>query len=257
MGVKSPRGTLTCLALAAAIALGATKAGATPTVSLYIGSNVGGTYDTYNVTDAATIDNGDGTFSLSGVGYGTTFNCDWALSVNPDPSITGTFNLTNLSASSQTFILTITLPVSPIGAPTRMGGDFGTVTYTDQNLDGSVTLATVGSDSFYRALIDAAATPGAPPVGDLGVFSLSATGSGVSGTVSQQTFGAPIPSAVGPAVNSSIGIRIKFNLTAGDRVQIPVFFQVEPGVVTPEPQAALLIGLGLLGFVAARKRARA
>ncbi|HKC49452.1 MAG TPA: PEP-CTERM sorting domain-containing protein, partial [Myxococcota bacterium] len=56
------------------------------------------------------------------------------------------------------------------------------------------------------------------------------------------------------AANATIGIRTQFSLTGGDRVAIPVFFQVEAGVPTPEPHSALLIGLGLAGLAAARKR---
>ena len=246
MAVKGLRGALTLLGVAAAFGMAASWAGAAPLVTVDISSV--GIYDVYHIEGEATP-NPDGTLGLSGIGYGTNFNCDWSITVNTDPSISGTFNLTNLSTSTQTFILSVTLPIAPLSAPTRMGGFFGDVTYTDANSDSSVTLATVAANPFYRALIDALG------VQDLGSFTVTAFGGpGVFGTVSRQAFGEPIPSATGPAANATIGIRTQFSLTGGDRVAIPVFFQVEAGVPTPEPHAALLIGLGVAGLAAARKR---
>lgn len=259
---RAMRRSLARFCIAAAMVLGATRALAAPVLSVDV-TTVGG-YMEYSASPTAVeITNPDGsptgTFSFGDYGYATgSFSCGWSAVVNPDPSIAGTFNLTNLSATTQTFILTITLPTSLAG-PTRMGGSFGDVTYTDVGgapgggPDSSVTLATILGDYFYRALIDGNPT-GSPGPGDLGSFTVTAFGGpGVFGTISQQSFGVPIPSAPGPGVTSSIGMRVKFSLTAGDRVQVPVFFQVE----APEPSSALLIGLGLAGLGAARKRARA
>ena len=45
--------------------------------------------------------------------------------VNPDPQITSTFTLTNISAVTQTFIMNVTLPIAAIGPTTVQGGYFG------------------------------------------------------------------------------------------------------------------------------------
>jgi hypothetical protein len=251
MGRMTLRGKLTQFCVAAAIGLGAAHAFAAPVIS--VGIMTSGIYDQYNVSQEGTP-NPDGTFSLSGIGYGTDFNCDWSIVANPDPSISGSFNLTNLSTTAQTFVLTVTLPTSILGH-TKMGGSFGDVTYTDTGgtaannsvPNSTVTLMTITGSPFYRALVDGLG------VQDMGAFNATAFGGpGAFGTISQQVFGAPIPSAPGPnGVSSSIGIRVTFNLTPGDNVNIPVFFRVE----APEPTSLALVGLGLAALAIARKRA--
>jgi len=246
-------GRVTRIAATAAILLWAGFAAAGPLVTIEITGEGGPPYDEYSYT-AETTDNGDGTFSLAGIGYGDSFTCDWSVTVNPDPFITGTFNLTNNTASTQNFVLNVTLPFTPtLFQPMVMGGNFGDVTYTDTGLSGSVTLATVGANTLYLSRID-----GLSVVGLLSSYSSTATGlPGVAGTEPGQSFGNPIPSDPVPLTfvsASSIGIRTQFSLTAGDRVSLPVFFQVEPTPV-PEPSTALLIGLGLAGLVVSRKRA--
>jgi hypothetical protein len=221
-------------------------------ISIDITGGEGGIYDTYTLDSEGTEED-DGTFSLSGIGYGTTFNCDWALNVNPDPSITGTFNLTNLSSSTQNFVLNVSIPIpGGLAAPTVMGGYVGHaitgVQYFDQN-DGDVTLASIGSTPIYQARLD-----GITDVQGLLLGSFQAFGApGATGDISQILWGTPIPSAPGPAVAGSMSIRVSFSLTAGDRVTLPVNFVVEPAPV-PEPASFLGIGLGLAALVGLRTR---
>lgn len=249
--MRGLRETVGTLVLAAALALTAgTALAASTSPSPLIGIEIEsvGPYDHYALQGEGTP-NGDGTYTLAGVGYGTNFNCDWSITVDPDPQIFGSFTLTNLSPLTQTFVLTVTLPVTPaLPGPNVMGGYFGDVTYTDFNNSGAVTLATVGLDPFYLARVDGA---GVVP---LGSFSATASGGpGVFGTISQHIFGAPIPSDPAPAVNTNMSYVLKFSLSGNDRVQFDALFRIDP-VTAPEPGAVLLIGLGLAGIVAARRR---
>jgi hypothetical protein len=244
MNRVSLRCALVRLGVAAAVLIGAAQALAAPLITVEIQSV--GPYDHYAISQEG-ADNGDGTFGLAGVGYGNNFNCDWSIVVNPDPQITSTFTLTNISAATQTFIMTVTLPIAAFGPTTVQGGYFGHAltgtTYTDTNASGGVTLATVGSNKFYTALVNGILSQ------DLGSFSVSAP---VSGTLPQQAWGTPIPSApFGPA-SGNIQIRWQFSLTGGDQVSTQGFFQVEQA---PEPASAALIGLGLAALLVARRRA--
>ncbi len=247
------RGVLTRFGVAAAVIVGAATAGAGPVISIDITGGEGGIYDTYAL-DSEGTEQSDGTFSLAGIGYGTTFACDWALNVNPDPSITGTFNLTNLSGTTQNFVLNVSIPIpGGLAAPTVMGGYVGSalngVQYFDQNLDSDVTLASIGSTPIYQARLDGITTVQGLLLGSFQAFGAP----GASGDISQVLWGTPIPSAPGPAVAGSMSIRTSFSLTAGDRVTLPVNFVVEPSPV-PEPASILGIGLSLAALVGMRTR---
>lgn len=189
------------------------------------------------------VEVGPGHFLSTGQHVESTFGIAWGFQLEGDPAVVGSFTLTNLSSSPQTFSISATLGVLPLAGPTQMGGFFGDVTFTDLD-NGFVELATVGATPFYRAQIDGAS------VQDLGSFDVtaSAPGPGAFGIVPQQAWGVPIPSAPGPGVASSIGVAFPaFSLTGNDQVQVPFEFAVVP---VPEPTSVVLVGLGLCGLVA-------
>ena len=136
----------------------------------------------------------------------------------------------------------MTLAVAAMPAGTLTGGSHrGGV--TDVNGDGA-TVATFTGEAMYTALLDGADWQ------DLKLDPQSfVAGSFGSTTVPTTTFGTPIPSLPGPAVLATIGIRLDFTLTPGDRVQITSNHVVIP---VPEPQSAALLALGLV--LLARKR---
>jgi hypothetical protein len=170
---------------------------------------------------------------------------NWNLTLDEDPVVSGTVAVTNnssvLSHYTMIFTLNIAAPVTPssvIGGSMQGGA-------TDNNGDG-VTLATFAGNAFYAAQIDGSTVQ--TLYDDPQSFS---AGNYLSLNVPQLTFGTPTPSQAGPAANSTIGIIFDFTLTPGDSATFTGNFVVEP---VPEPGTVLLLGLGLIGLAASRRR---
>ena len=167
----------------------------------------------------------------------------WSSQVDVDPFVTNNLNVTNISAFTQTFDVTVTLPIAPQTPATQMQGSVG-ITLT--NTTGTASLTDAGT-AIYTALIDGS------PVQTLRnpAYTLSCTPPFCS--ISDNTdFGIPTPIA-GPAALSTIAIRLHFTLSPGDSAGLTSVFNI---TAVPEPMTVLMVGLGLLGLgVAGRSRA--
>jgi hypothetical protein len=187
--------------------------------------------------------------NLSGTGF--LLN-SWQFTFDPDPSINGAFNLTNIGTTTQTFVLTVTLPTPVFPSPLLASGSIGAGLLVDVN-GGGASLTDNGS-AFYTALIDGASvhTLLDPPQSYVSIASPTG-GPGAPVTIPFASFG---PSPVSQPINTSIGIRTQFRLTSGDAVSLPVSFTVVPASV-PEPSSLTLLGFGIvcLSFVRRRRSA--
>ena len=167
------------------------------------------------------------------------------LVIDSDPVVTGTTGVTNLFGTTQQITLLFTLPVSPIPGGTLTGGSYrGSV--TDNNGDGATIAAPTGS-ALYTAMLDGSNWQQlytAPNSFSAGLF--------LSSNIPSTNFGSPIPSLPGPAVASSIGIKLDFTLTGLDSASFTSNHVVQP---VPEPSTAALLGLGL-AFLAGRRRSQ-
>lgn len=235
------------LGVCLAVSVGSLRAEAgpvatTPAFVLVASSSVGG--DVLSLRPTLVV-NPDGSFSAHVDQTEPSFSLVADLNLNADPTVAGSFTLTNLSSITQFFSVSATLATAPIPPPTKVGGFFGDVTYTDANGDSSVTVATNGTDPFYRAQIDGATIVG------LGSFNATAFGGPhVFGTISQTAFGTPIPSSPGPGVAISIGVAFPaFSVTPGDSIQVPFEFVVN---AAPEPSFASLFAMGTALILLAR-----
>jgi hypothetical protein len=173
---------------------------------------------------------------------------NWNLTANPDPFVTGTIALTNVSGVTNDYLVAVFLPIFPAIGPTSLTGGSVSGSYTSDSTAGS--LSTVPGSAWYTPLID-----GLPYLAGQLYPHLSSVSAGAFGSapVPAASFGNPIPSQLGPAVTTSIGIQLHFRLTPGDQASFTSVFVVEP---VPEPSTVVLAGMGLVGvaLVAIRRR---
>jgi hypothetical protein len=162
------------------------------------------------------------------------------LEFDPDPFVLNNILVTNNSAATQIFTASVTLPTT-FAAPNIISGGL-TVSVIDGGNNGA-TLATTAGSQIYEAQIDGAgvATLFNHP------FSLVApTG---SFNLTSSSFG---PGASLVPVTSTIGIVLRFSLTAGDSASILSRFDV----VIPEPASMTLGGVAMLAALAVARRRR-
>lgn len=171
--------------------------------------------------------------------------------INTDPVVTNNIVITNLNPNPQSFDVQMNLDV-PITSATLTGGS---VDIDIQDQDGQddgngnyAWLNSVGSTPIYMSQIN-----GTDFIGMLGNTSLNATSIFGTANVSDAFGDSPaIPSLVGPANVTSIGIQLNFTASTFDGVTINSNFVVEP---IPEPASLTLLAGGAL--LALRRRAAA
>lgn len=166
----------------------------------------------------------------------------WNFSAKADPYIDGNLMFTNTTSGTQTFDVTLAMPVSPGFSPGYESGKLSW-TWTDNN----DTTATLSSFAWYGQIDGADAFSLATFGGTCGGSSI-----GCSGTGGPLSGG---PTLVPTGVSTSIGMRFHFDLSAGDSASFTSRFEVTP-VPLPAPLVLFASGLlGLTGLAARRRRA--
>jgi hypothetical protein len=151
-----------------------------------------------------------------------------------DPFVTNNITLTNLMTTTQTFTVIVSLPIPAFAYNATIASSIG-VTVTD-NIGGSVTAAAVALDSIYTGTVNSSGvlTLMTDP------FSVACATAGCSNTASDNSAVPQLPAT--PGVATSIGIALRFTLTAFDSVAITSRFEI---INVPEPGVLALLALGL------------
>jgi hypothetical protein len=157
-----------------------------------------------------------------------------------DPFVTSNISFVNNTLATQTYTVVVSLPIPAFFYNATVGSSVG-VTVTD-GPSGGVTASSVSPQGIYSGQVNGITilTLLADPT------TVSCGLNGCTNTVSDNTGVPQLPAAAGIA--TTIGIELKFTLSAGDQVGITSRFEI-----VPEPAAAALLVLGL-GIVLARVR---
>jgi hypothetical protein len=234
---------LACL-LTGILALIASSAGANSipdvAVSLQVGENTASV-----LYPAGKETSNPNQFTFAGQEVRDGWTLGWNMTVDVDPFVTSNFSVLNNTAVNQIYTIIVMLPVPAIGPSTLVGGSVQGGITSDISPG---TLSTFAPSAMYTALIDGVAVPGGLLYSNPTSVS---SGAFLSNTLGSAAFGMPIPSLAGPAVASSIGIQLRFQLTPGDQASFTSVFVVEP---IPEPATFAMLSGGLVGLATFGRR---
>ncbi len=184
--------------------------------------------------------------NLAGSAGNAMWDYAWDLTVDPDPVISGTLTFTNTTATTQNYSVLLTLATPASGLDHQMTGTVfaGTgVSDSTSDDDDSAQLSNLaitglidGSDVMN---IFAGGLSCGIPIGSNGC-SASLGADSVNG-----------PALWTGGIGASIGIRLDFDLSAGDTASLITAFDVQP---VPVPAAIWLFGSGLLGLAGLARR---
>jgi hypothetical protein len=234
-------------ALLAALLLLATSATA---VSISVGREGGTTWELTDplVADSSLSDpdeNDVATWALDGPFVKATYTLDsMMVELKEDPFVTNNLTLTNTTSSTQTFIVSVLLPITAFAYDATIASSVG-VTVTN-NLSTSVAASSVSPDGIYTGTVNGSGILTLMP-------HLTTVTCGTTGCSTTSSDLSAVPQlAAGPGVATSIGIILKFSLSAFDSVAITSRFEI---ISVPEPSALLLLVVGLPALAYARRHA--
>lgn len=242
------RSTLLC----ALLAVGLLRAGPAAAVSVIVGLEGGTPWELTNPANASSTvsqpdENGAVTWSLTSPFVKTLYRVDtMSAQLKEDPFVTNNITLTNLSGVTQTFVVTVLLPITAFPYDATIASSIG-VTVTDSNNNGTVTASSVSPTGIYSGTVNGSTVITMMPH----TTTVSCATSGCSTTASDNTY---VPQyAAGPGTANSIGIALRFSLTPFDSIGITSRFEI---INVPEPSTLALFAMGILGVAFVRRVVR-
>jgi hypothetical protein len=226
------------VSIIAAATLAASATAAIPVLQVTATGSGGGSG---SITPPGAANGTPNQYSYTDVIYASSFRASFSLVAQDTTKVDravlgGTFTMINTSAATQTFSIDISASTMAQGLASLTGGSVsGTLT---GNANGG-TFSSVAGQPIWAAYIKNGATSTTVSTMLNDPYSRS-VGANLVASIPGQSFGTPIPSMPAGAMGDAVGIRLRFTLTAGERVDLSTTFVVQS---VPAPGALALAAI--------------
>jgi hypothetical protein len=230
------------VSIIAAAALAASATAAIPVMQITANGTGGGSGSS---TPTGTASGTPNQYNYTGIIYASSFRASFSLVAQDTTKVDravlgGTFTMINTSAATQTFSIDISASTMAQGLASLTGGSVSG-TLTGDSTGGSFT--SVAGQPIWAAYIKNGATSTTVSTMLNDPYSRS-VGANLVASIPGQSFGTPIPSMPAGAMGDAVGIRLRFTLTAGERVDLSTTFVVQSAIPAPGALALAAIASG-------------